>query len=120
GFIVRGGGVCDIAGKPAAYVFGQVGQGAVSIFILPEERLAEFTHEREALQRDKFHHCREKECDMVLARIDRNVVLVIGQGKPELLEKVIRAYGTYPHGPVSKATATPRLARLASVSIGNS
>jgi anti-sigma factor RsiW len=113
GFTVRGGGVCEIAGKPAAYVVGQVGGGAVSVFILPEEALAGFAHERDALRRDQFHHCREKECDMVLAKIDRNIVLVIGQGRPEQLEKVVRAYGTYPHGPVTKAAAVRRLAHLA-------
>jgi anti-sigma factor RsiW len=113
GFTVRGGGVCKIAGKPAAYVVGQVGEGAVSIFILPEERLAEFAHERDALRRNRFHHCQEKECDMVLAKIDRNIVLVIGQGRPDQLEKVVRAYGTYPHGPVTKAAGVRRLVHLA-------
>jgi hypothetical protein len=96
GFTVRGGGVCAIAGQRAAYVVGHVDRREVSIFILPAERLAEFRHEREALSRESVHHCREGVYDMVLAQIDRNLVVVIGQLSPETLDRVIRSYGTYP------------------------
>lgn len=96
GFLVRGGGVCAIAGEPAAYVVGQVDSRDVSIFILPAERLAHFTHERDVLAHEPVHHCREGDYDMVLAKIDRNVVVVIGQSSPEKLERVARSYGTYP------------------------
>lgn len=96
GFIVRGGGICTIAGEPAAYVVGQVDSEDVSIFILPAERLAEFEHERDALRRESVHHCREGAYDMVLAKIDRNLVVVIGQASPESLDRVVRSYGTYP------------------------
>ena len=99
GFVVRGGGVCQIAGDSAAYVVGQVESRDVSIFILPEERLAQFVHERETLAKEDVHHCREGAYFMVLAKIDRNVVVVIGHGRPEQLEKVVRAYGTYPESP---------------------
>lgn len=99
GFQVRGGGTCALAGDPAAYVVGTVEGQDVSIFILPEERLAQFAHEREVLRRERIHHCREGAYDMVLARIDRNVVLVVGQGSPAQLERVVRAYGTYPEEP---------------------
>jgi len=100
GFEVRGGGVCTIAGDPAAYVVGHVDNKDVSIFILPAERLAQFVHERDVLGRETVHHCREGEYDMVLARVDRNIVVVIGRGSPDKLERVVRAYGTYPHDPV--------------------
>jgi anti-sigma factor RsiW len=110
GFVVQGGGVCDIAGETAAYVFGKVEGGDVSVFILPERRLAEFVHERDALRREAVHHCREGAYDMVLAKIDRNIVVVIGHGKPEQLEKVVRAYGTYPDNPASNHT--PPVAKL--------
>jgi anti-sigma factor RsiW len=96
GFEVRGGGICAIAGDPTAYVVGRVEGQEVSIFILPEERLDRFAHERDTLDREKIHHCREGELEMVLAKIDRNVVVVIGKAAPQQLEQVVRAYGTYP------------------------
>lgn len=96
GFEVRGGGICSIAGDPAAYVVGRVEGKEVSVFILPEERLAEFAHERAVIDREEIHHCREGQLDMVLAKIDRNVVVVIGSASPQRLERVVRAYGTYP------------------------
>jgi len=99
GFEVRGGGVCTIAGDPAAYVVGRVENKDVSIFILPAERLAQFVHERDVLSREAVHHCHEGEYDMVLAKVDRNIVVVIGRGSPDKLERVVRAYGTYPHDP---------------------
>ena len=99
GFEVRGGGVCSIAGDSAAYVVGQVEDKDVSIFILPAERLARFTHERDVLSREAVHHCRDGQYDMVLAKIDHNIVVVIGRGSPDRLERVVRAYGTYPHDP---------------------
>ncbi|MEX2316353.1 MAG: hypothetical protein WD669_04315 [Pirellulales bacterium] len=99
GFEVSGGGVCMIAGDQAAYVVGHVENKDVSIFILPAERLAQFVHERDVLSREAVHHCREGEYDMVLAKVDRNIVVVIGRGSPDKLEQVVRAYGTYPHDP---------------------
>lgn len=103
GFAVRGGGVCTIAGDQAAYVFGQVADQVVSVFILPEQRLARFSHERDVLNREQVHHCREGNYDMVMAKIDRNVVIVIGKGMPKELEQVVRAYGTYPEPPPAKS-----------------
>ncbi len=99
GFEVRGGGVCGIAGAPAAYVVGHVENKDVSIFILPAERLTQFVHERDVLGHEAVYHCREGQYDMVLAVVDRNIVVVIGRGSPDKLERVVRAYGTYPHDP---------------------
>jgi hypothetical protein len=114
GFVVQGGGVCRIAGDDTAYVFGRVDDEDVSIFILPEERLASFSHEREVLSREAVHHCREGAYDMVVAKIDRNVVVVIGHGRPEQLENVVRAYGTYPDrpAPANSRTLKKRPVRL--------
>jgi anti-sigma factor RsiW len=103
GFAVRGGGICNIAGDSAAYVIGEVENQSVSIFVLPAERLREFAHERDVLSREAVHHCQEGGYDMVLAKIDRNIVVVIGKGSPEKLERVVRAYGTYPEMPKSDA-----------------
>jgi len=110
GFEVRGGGVCTIAGDSAAYVVGQVESKDVSIFILPAERLAKFDHEREVLSREAIHHCREGKYEMVLAKIDHNIVVVIGKGSPEQLERVVRAYGTYPDVRPAQVNDRPRAA----------
>jgi anti-sigma factor RsiW len=103
GFAVRGGGVCTLGGDLAAYVVGIVDGREVSIFILPEERLAHFGHERNVLGREAVHHCREGAYEMVMAKIDRNIVVVIGEGSPEQLERVVQAYGTYPETPTADA-----------------
>lgn len=96
GFLVRGGGICTIAGEKAAYVVGLVDSNEVSVFILPAERLADFAHERDVLSREAVHHCREGKYGMALARIDRNIVVVVGAASPARLDRVIRSYGTYP------------------------
>lgn len=103
GFAVRGGGVCTLGGDSAAYVVGNVDGRDVSVFILPEERLAHFGHERNVLGREAVHHCREGAYEMVMAKIDRNIVVVIGEGSPEQLERVVQAYGTYPETPTADA-----------------
>jgi hypothetical protein len=66
--------------------------------------LAQFVHEREVLAKEDVHHCREGGYDMVLAKIDRNIVVVIGHGGPEQLENVVKAYGTYPEAPSDNET----------------
>lgn len=96
GFEVRGGGVCSVGGSPVAYVHGLVGNDKVSIFILPRERLADFVHERDALRQADVIYRRSGTVGMVMAAIDRNLVVVVGQERPEQLERVVRAYGTYP------------------------
>jgi anti-sigma factor RsiW len=97
GFAVKGAGVCKLAEQPAAYLSGQVDDAPVSIFVLPRDSLAVFPHQHEALLKEKTHRCKEGQYAMVLGVIDNNAVLVIGQTEPERLEKVLKAYGTYPH-----------------------
>jgi anti-sigma factor RsiW len=96
GFAVLGAGVCELAEQPAAYLSGQVDDAPVSIFVLPRDSLAAFPHQQEALLKEKTHRCQEGQYAMVLGVIDKNAVLVIGQTEPERLEKVLKAYGTYP------------------------
>lgn len=96
GFEVRGGGICTVGELPAAYVHGLVGSDKVSIFILPRERLAEFGHERDALMSADVVYRRQGNLGVVVAAIHRNLVVVVGQEPPERLERVVRAYGTYP------------------------
>jgi anti-sigma factor RsiW len=99
GFAVEGAGVCRLGEQPAAYLLGQVGGAPVSIFILAQESLAAFPHQRDALGREKAHRCREGRLEMVMAVIDCNVVLVIGELEAEPLLRVLKAYGTYPDHP---------------------
>lgn len=96
GFEVRGGGVCSVGDSPAAYVHGLVGGGKVSVFILPRERLADFAQERDALLTTDVVYRQYGAVGMAMAAIDRNLVVVVGQEPPEQLERVVRAYGTYP------------------------
>lgn len=96
GFEVRGGGVCSVGDSPAAYVYGLVGGGKVSVFILPRERLTDFAQERDALLTTDVVYRQTGAIGMAMAAIDRNLVVVVGQESPEQLERVVRAYGTYP------------------------
>jgi anti-sigma factor RsiW len=99
GFQVRGAGTCQLAEQPAAYLVGQVDRSPVSIFVLPQDSLSKFPRQQEAVRKEATHRCREKQYTMVMRVIDRNAVLVIGQTDSERLEKVLSAYGTYPHHP---------------------
>lgn len=96
GFAVRGGGVCTLGDAPAAYVHGLVDAEKVSVFILPHERIAEFGLDRDALQHSRVVHQRVGEVEVVFAAVDQNIVVVVGQQSPTRLERVVRAYGTYP------------------------
>jgi anti-sigma factor RsiW len=96
GFAVEGAGVCKLAEQPAAYLSGRVDDAPVSIFVLPRDSLNAFPQQRDALRTGSKHRWREGPYEVVLAAIDHNAVLVIGQTNPERLERVVSAYGTYP------------------------
>lgn len=102
GFHVQGAGVSPLGEAQAAYLVGRVEGRPVSIFILPRESLAKFPHQHAAVRREGTHRCREGENEMVMAEIDRNVVLVVGRVESGRLLRVLKAYGTYPHGKVRK------------------
>src|SRR5262249_21707259 len=99
GFAVQGAGVCELAQHSAAYLVGQVDDAPVSIFILARQDLVDFPHQWQALREEKTHRCQEGPLAMVLGVVDRNIVLVIGQTDTQRLERVLKAYGTYPHHP---------------------
>jgi hypothetical protein len=96
GFLVSGAGVCRISGDDAAYLVGHVADVPVSIFILPRESLWQFPHDRDLLERETVHHCREGDTEMVMRQCDRNVVLVVGRTDVANLRRVVDAYGSYP------------------------
>jgi len=97
GFVVQGAGVFRIADQPAAYLFGHVDATPVSIFVLSRDKLAAFPAQRPALLEEGTHRNQEGAYQVVMAGIDRNAVLAIGQTDPALLDRVLHAYGTYPH-----------------------
>ncbi len=96
GFAVRGAGVCWLSDQSAAYLLGNVDEMPVSIVILPRESLTHFPRQWRQVTQAKTYHGQEGPYQLVLAIIDRNAVLVIGQTDREHLERVLKAYGTYP------------------------
>ena len=95
GFAVAGAGVCRLADQPAAYLSGHVDTTPVSIFVMPQESLAVFPGHRDTPQ-GSVRRRRAGSLETVFGVIDRNAVLVVGQTDPATLERVLRAYGTYP------------------------
>jgi anti-sigma factor RsiW len=96
GFSVRGAGVCEIEGRPAAYLRGEVGETPVSILVLPRDSLDSFPAQLEAVRRRGIHHAPAGPYAMVLREFDRNAIVVVGRADPAALEKVVNAYGSYP------------------------
>jgi anti-sigma factor RsiW len=96
GFVVRGAGVNEIEGRPAAYLSGTVGDVPVSILVLPRDSLDSFPAELEAVRRHGTHHVPAGQYAMVLREFDRNAIVVIGGTDPAALERVVNAYGSYP------------------------
>jgi hypothetical protein len=98
-FAVKGAGVCLIKDQQqAAYIVGQVEGDRVSILVLDRASLAAFPHEKAHLQGGQRHRCREGDYQMVSGVVADNVVLVIGGARPEALEKLLTAYGSYHEG----------------------
>jgi hypothetical protein len=86
-----------LAEQPAAFVVGHVDQSPVSIFILAKDSLAAFPRQRTALASEVVHRCREGDYEMAVTVIDGNLVVVVGRVAAEKLQRVLSAYGTYPH-----------------------
>lgn len=95
GFRVRGAGVCRLADQPAAYLAGHVEMTPVSIFVMPRDSLVAFSKAPGAVA-GQVTRRRVGPLESVLGVVDRNAVLVVGQTDPARLERVLRAYGTYP------------------------
>jgi hypothetical protein len=95
-FAVAGAGVRTVKDQPAAYIVGKVDQAAVSILVLARDSLAAFPADRSQLtQGGGRHRSRERAYQMVAGVTADNVVVVIGAAEPEVLEKVLNAYGSY-------------------------
>jgi hypothetical protein len=98
--------VCNFDASPVAYVVGHVDGQRVSIFILSAGSLPSFPAQNEALRRQATWSDRQSGLDIVMGKIDQNIVLVVGPNGAARLEGVLSAYGSYhEHG----AEQTPAL-----------
>lgn len=90
-FSVQGAGVCFMKDqRQAAYIVGNVGKSPVSILVLDRENLDGFPQ--------GFHHRTEGTYRVASAVIADNVVIVTGTTSPEVLERLLNAYGSYHEG----------------------
>jgi len=91
-FLVQGAGVCSMKDRhQAAYIVGRVGKAPVSILVLDRASL-------EAFPQSGFHHCREGAYQVASGVIANNIVVVVGTTTPDVLDRLLNAYGTYPDG----------------------
>ena len=77
--------------RQAAYIVGHVEQAPVSILVLDRASMTDFPQ-------GGSQHCQEKGYQVVSAVIADNVVIVIGTATPDVLERLLNAYGTYHEG----------------------
>ena len=90
-FSVQGAGVCFMKDRrQAAYIVGSVGKSPVSILVLDKSNLDGFPQ--------GCHHRKEGTYQVASAVIAENVVIVIGTTSPEVLERLLNAYGSYHEG----------------------
>jgi hypothetical protein len=90
-FSVQGAGVCFMKDqRQAAYIIGSVGNSPVSILVMDGSTLDGFPRE--------FQQSREGEFRVASAVVAENVVFVIGTASPEVLERLLHAYGSYHEG----------------------
>jgi hypothetical protein len=96
-FAVEGAGVCQLsAGQQAAYIVGQVNRAPVSILVLDRASLSTFPEESARLRGGGHHLGRAGDYQMVSGVVADNLVVIVGSAPPEVLEKLLGAYGTYP------------------------
>jgi hypothetical protein len=68
----------------------------VSILVLPRDSLKEFPKQQATLQQHGILHAPAGPYAMVLREFDQNAIVVVGRATPNLLERVVNAYGSYP------------------------
>lgn len=98
GFQARGGGTTKLANDSVAYVVGNVDGEDVSLFILSRSSLEHFPKQLTRLRQEGTLRQRQGNLDIVMTEFDQNLVLVVGKAPPEKLQRLLRAYGSYPHG----------------------
>jgi Putative zinc-finger len=91
-FTVQGAGVCFMKDqRQAAYIVGHVGKAPVTILVLDRASL-------DGYPQGGFHHSREGTYQVASGVIANNVVVVIGTTTPDVLERLLNAYGSYHEG----------------------
>ncbi len=91
-FTVQGAGVCFMKNqRQAAYIVGHVGKAPVSILVLDRASL-------EGFPQRGFQHYQEGAYQVASGVIADNVVVVIGTTSPDVLERLLHAYGSYHEG----------------------
>jgi len=98
GFQARGGGTYTLAGDSVAYVVGNVDGEDVSLFILSRDSLEHFPAQMTRVRQEGTLRQRQGNLEIVMTEFDQNLVLVVGKVHPEKLQRLLRAYGSYPHG----------------------
>src|SRR5262249_36928355 len=89
-FMVQGAGLCQMKEqRQAAYVVGHVGKAPVSVLVLDRAGLATFPG-------DGSYHCRAGTCHVASGVVKDSVVVIVGDTTADVLERLLRAYGTYP------------------------
>ena len=87
-FSVQGAGVCFMKDqRQAAYIVGSVGKSPVTILVLDKSNLDGFPQ--------GLRHHKEGTYQVAFAVFAENVVIVIGMASPEVLERLLNAYGSY-------------------------
>jgi hypothetical protein len=94
-FAVQGAGMRSLQERhKAGFIVGRVGDTPVSILVLDRQSLSAFPHDQTRLAVGR-RRCREGGYQMVAAVLADNVVVVIGNTRPETLDKLLDAYGSY-------------------------
>lgn len=96
GFQVAGAGVEQLARTQAAYLVGTVDEAPISIFIFPREARTLF-RDQAVESGSGIRGWEHGGYRLLLREFDQNLVLVIGQTDSVRLQRVLRAYGSYPH-----------------------
>jgi len=97
GFQAVGGGTCQLANNPVAYVVGRVDGKDVTLFILSRESIAQFSDSIGKLRPAAPRHVKHGDLDIVMTEFDQNLVVVVGKVTADKLRQLLRAYGSYPH-----------------------
>jgi hypothetical protein len=94
-FAVQGAGLRSLQDHlEAGFIVGRVGDTPVSILVLDRASLSSFPLDKTRLAGGR-HRCREGGYHMVSAVLANNVVVVVGNTRPETLDKLLDAYGSY-------------------------
>jgi hypothetical protein len=94
-FTVQGAALRSLRERlEAGLIVGRVGDTPVSILVLDRQSLSAFPHDQTRLAAGR-HRCQERGYQMVCAVLADNIVVVTGNTRPETLDQLLDAYGSY-------------------------